>query len=239
MKWNNSALISYIILFLILLLLASSVSIKLENILEFKISIVLLLTDCLISFVRVLIPVIAALITGVLSGYMIFSRVSIKKIFMPVINFFRQISPFAWLPFSIIWFGLGEYPIFFVLFITLLFPIIIAAEEIFSRITQEIREEAEVAGASRFFLFSHIYLPLSIPSLINLFRIMWSLGWTSIIAAEMLGVSQGLGFRLLEFRYLIQHDKMFFYLLILGLIGVSSDFLIRTWMKYVYRKIFS
>ena len=158
---------------------------------------------------------------------------------MPAINFFRQISPFAWLPFSIIWFGLGEYPIFFVIFITLLFPIIIAAEEIFSRITREIREEAEVAGASRFFLFRRIYLPLSIPSLINLFRIMWSLGWTSIIAAEMLGVSQGLGFRLLEFRYLIQHDKMFFYLLILGLIGVSSDFLIRTWMKYIYRKIFS
>ena len=238
MKKTNQLVYGYILLALFLIFLASSVSVSLKEIMTFRISVGEMLIDCLISLLRVLLPILTAQITGIILGYLIFQWFPLKRVLLPLINFFRHISPFAWLPFSIIWFGLGEYPIFFVMFITLFFPITIAAEEIFSRINPEIREEAEVAGASRFQLFSRIYLPLSFPSLLNLFRIMWSLGWTSLIAAEMLGVSRGLGFRLLEFRYLMQYDRMFYYLLILGFIGISSDLLIRTWMKYVNITIF-
>jgi NitT/TauT family transport system permease protein len=52
---------------------------------------------------------------------------------------------------------------------------------------------------------------------------MWAVGWSTVIAAEMLGVSSGLGFRLLDFRYLLAYPQMLFYMLVIGLIGVVSD----------------
>jgi NitT/TauT family transport system permease protein len=222
-----------------MVILAVSVSVTPEDIKQLDISPMQILSDCLISFFRILLPIMAAMIIGSLTGYILFSSSLIKKLSLPFINFVRHISPFAWLPFAIIWFGLGEYPIFFILMVTLFFPVVIASEEIYSRISNELREEAEVAGATKTQLLSRIYFPLTLPSLINLFRIMWSLGWTTLIAAEMLGVNRGLGFRLLEYRYLIQHDKMFLYLIILGFIGITSDFMLRKLMKGIERKVFT
>ena len=238
MKQISLNFFSYALLISFMILLGFSVAVDPIEILTIDISLSQILSDCLISFLRIFIPILIVMITGSLTGFLLFKSSLIKKLSLPLINFIRHISPFAWLPFAIIWFGLGEYPVFFILMITLFFPIIIASEEIFNRVSREIREEAEVAGASELQMLSRIYFPLTLPSLLNLFRIMWSLGWTTLIAAEMLGVSKGLGFRLLEYRYLIQHDKMFLYLIILGFIGVYSDFLLRKLMQFMERKIF-
>ena len=187
----------------------------------------LLIHDILISFSRVTIASIFSWTAGIIGGFWLKKHHKYQIIFMPSINFIRHISPFAWLPFAIIWFGLGEAPIAFILLISLFFPSIVAATDSFKQIKSEIIDDALVSGADNRALFWHIELPLLIPTFISLFRIMWGLGWTTVIAAEMLGVQSGLGFRLLDFRYLLQYPQMFQYLLVMGFIGIIIDYGLR------------
>ncbi len=76
-------------------------------------------------------------------------------------------------------------------------------------------------------------MPLIVGSLFNLFRIIWGLGWATIIAVEMLGVNSGLGFRLLDFRYLLKYPDMLFYVIIMGTIGIFIDYLLRIFIEKI------
>jgi len=224
MKLNKFELGGGLLLFLLLIFLFFSLKIPFFEILDFDFSFRNLITDVLLSFFRVLATTLLAMVAGIILGYLFFHFKFLNKLFMPSINFIRHISPFAWLPFAIVWFGLGETPIAFIMFITLFFPSLIAATDIFSNIPREYFDEAEVSGANKFQIFSAIEIPLTIPNFINLFRIIWGLGWSTIIAAEMLGVSSGLGFRLLDFRYLLKYKNMLHYLIIMGTLGIIIDY---------------
>ena len=119
------------------------------------------------------------------------------------------------------------------MFITLFFPTLIASISTFSDIPSEYLDEAQVSGANQFQIFFRIELPLIIGSLFNLFRIIWGLGWATIIAVEMLGVNSGLGFRLLDFRYLLKYPDMLFYVIIMGTIGIFIDYLLRIFIEKI------
>ncbi|MEA2096390.1 MAG: ABC transporter permease subunit, partial [Candidatus Cloacimonadota bacterium] len=134
-------------------------------------------------------------------------------------------------------FGLGECPVTFIMFITLFFPTLIAASGHFSSLPHEYLDEGHVLGASQLQIFLHIELPLILPSLLNLFRIIWGLGWTVIIAAEMLGVSSGMGFRLLDFRYLLKYPEMLIYFIIMGFTGIIIDSILKVLINYYNKKI--
>ena len=234
-RFNNTSVFAVLLIFLIFLFLAISLDISFPDIFRIKISAHRLLSDILITFLRVSITTLCAWVCGVVVGYYIFQSNILKNLLLPIINLIRHISPFAWLPFAIIWFGLGEPSIFFVMFITLFFPTVIAVSEFFSTIPGEYIAEAQVCGASQSQLFFQIELPLILNNLLNLLRVIWGLGWSVIVAAEMLGVNSGLGFRLLDFRYLLKYPEMLVYLLVMGILGILFDkflfFLIKSYQK--------
>jgi len=227
LKLIKTRLPGFLILFLLILLLIGSMDTTLKNIFSTELSLEVLLTDILYSFLRVTLSSFAAGICGIIIGYLLFHFKILFNFLITSINFVRHISPFAWLPFSIIWFGLGEGPITFILFITLFFPTLIAVMTILSNIPREYLEEAQVLGASKLQIFLKIEIPLSLTDFLNTFRIIWGLGWTTIIAVEMLGVNSGLGFRLLDFRYLMNYSAMIIYIIIMGSIGILIDYLLR------------
>ena len=236
-KLNRSKIWGGLFVFIFFIILAFSLRISLNDILESRISISLLLSDIVISFLRVTIIAIIAWIIGILGGYLLYYSKSLNNLFLPIINFIRHISPFAWLPFAIIWFGLGEGPVTFIMFITLFFPTLIAASGHFSSLPHEYLDEGHVLGASPLQMFLHIELPLTLPSLLNLFRIIWGLGWTVIIAAEMLGVSSGMGFRLLDFRYLLKYPEMLIYFIIMGFTGILVDSILKILINSYNKKL--
>ena len=90
----------------------------------------------------------------------------------------------------------------------------------------ELLETASLDGASSDDLFRYIELPITMPEFVNLYRVLWSVGWTAIIAAEMLGVNSGMGYRLLDFRYLLMYRQMMYYIMIIGGIGIATDYLL-------------
>ena len=234
-KCNSTSFFAVLLILLIFLLLAISLDVSFSDIFHIKFSAGKLFSDILITFLRVSITTLCAWICGIAVGFFLFQSNVLKNILLPTINLIRHISPFAWLPFAIIWFGLGEPSIFFVMFITLFFPTVIAVSEFFSTIPGEYIDEAQVCGASRSQQFFQIELPLILNSLLNLLRVIWGLGWSVIVAAEMLGVNSGLGFRLLDFRYLLKYPEMLVYLLIMGGLGILFDkflyFLIKSYQK--------
>ncbi len=191
--------------------------------------------DSLITTSRVLFWSLLAWILGIMFGILFRNHQLLYRIGIYPINFIKQISPFAWLPLAIILFGLGEWSVGFVLLISMIFPSMIMTVELFRHLPQSILEEAKSAGAHGWYLLFHIELPLSMKGLITHYRLLWSIGWNTVIAAEMLGVSQGLGYRILDFRYLLAYRSMIIYIIIIGMIGIISDKII----KSVARKYFS
>ena len=226
-KSNKRILPAYLLTLILIFILMRSMQTGLKQMMATDLTWGSLITDLLYSFIRVTLTAIAAWISGILIGYLMYSYKPLFDLLIIAVNFIRHISPFAWLPFAIIWFGLGETPVAFILFITLFFPTLIAVINTFNNIPAEYLEEADVLGASKLQKFLKIQLPLAWNDLLNTLRIIWGLGWTTIIAVEMLGVNNGLGFRLLDFRYLMNYSAMIIYIIIMGLIGVVVDFLLR------------
>ena len=236
-KLNRSKIGGGLFVLILFIVLAFSLGISQRDLLQSRISISLLFLDLATSFLRVTIVAIIAWLIGILGGYLLHYSASLNDLFLPIINFIRHISPFAWLPFAIIWFGLGEGPVMFIMFITLFFPTLIASSGHFSSLPHEYIDEGLVLGASQLQMFLHIELPLTLPALLNLFRIIWGLGWTVIIAAEMLGVSSGMGFRLLDFRYLLKYPEMLIYFIIMGFTGILVDSILNILIKFYNRKL--
>lgn len=99
-------------------------------------------------------------------------------------------------------------------------------KEIFTKIPHEYIDEAQVCGSTFIQQFLLIELPVCADELVNVFRIVWGMGWTIIIAVEMLGVQSGLGYRLLDFRYLLKYREMIVYIIIMGVFGIIINQLI-------------
>ena len=214
---------AYLLIFLVILLLMVSLGLKLDSLGTLRISGWTVIQDLISTFLRVTIISLVAWLLGISCGWFLHHLQILRMVTLPVINFLRHISPFAWLPFAIIWFGLGEQPVAFILLITLFFPALIAIREMYADVPKEYLDEARVCGAKGWQLFYHIEIPLITVSLLNFYRILWGLGWTVVIAAEMLGTATGLGFRLLDFRYLLFYEEMILYLIIMGISGILVD----------------
>jgi len=190
-----------------------------------------ILSDILFSFSRVVVATSISWLFCVSIGFFLHKFRSLYNICLPVINFMRQISPFVWLPFAIMLVGLGELPIAVVLFTAMFFPGVVMVFEVIESFPRDVYEEAITSGANHLQLFFRIELPILWKQLVNIFRILWSVGWSTVIAAEMLGVSRGLGFRLLDFRYLLEYKMMLLYIFIIGSIGILSDLGIRRFSR--------
>jgi NitT/TauT family transport system permease protein len=194
-----------------------------------------LLADLVASLARTVAAVGAAWVLGIAGGYALHARPVARQLALPLVNFLRSVSPFAWLPFAVVWFGLGEAPVAFVLVVALVFPAVVAAADAFAGLEREYVDEARVLGAGRGRMLNDVKLPLAAPALLSLLRVLWGLGWSTVVAAEMLGVDSGLGFRLLDFRYLVQYPPMLAYVAVMGTVGIVVDQGLRAWCGRVDR----
>jgi NitT/TauT family transport system permease protein len=227
---GKRTLISLTGILLILIIISGlgiSINLSFDGLSQIRISRQTIVTDFSYTILRVWVVSVIAWTIAILIGGLLNKIVFLDPLTIPAVNFVRNISPFAWFPFAIIWFGIGEHPIIFVLFITLFFPTLIAAREIFHDIPKDYIDEAKVCGAKGTTLFFRIELPLVMVQLVNLFRIIWGLGWTAVIAAEMLGTNVGLGYRLLDFRYMLFYEEMLLYIVLMGVTGVVVDYALK------------
>lgn len=226
-RWRAASLGGYVLLGGLLLALAWSLELGPAAWADLRLSWPLLAVDLGLSLLRTLAACLTAWSGACLVGYSLWARPILYRLLLPLVNFVRAIPPLAWLPFAIFWFGLGEAPVFFILVVALFFPCLVAARDAFAQIDRDFVDEARVLGAGGWRLFARVMLPLALPALLTLLRVAWALGWGTVVAAEMLGVHSGMGFRLLDFRFLVQYPPMLVYLVVMGLVGIGVDRILR------------
>ncbi|MCD6180969.1 MAG: ABC transporter permease subunit [Candidatus Cloacimonetes bacterium] len=232
MRKSGINLLSWLLLGGVFVLLACTVDVSFRQLVHSVISFPMF-RDAAVSLFRVVVPLAVVWVLSIILGYLFWFFPSINRLCGPTLHFLRGIPPMAWLPFTILWFGIGEVPLFAVMMLTLLFPGIVGSHGAFCAVPREYHEEGVVCGSSAWQLFWWVELPLSLVAQLQSLRLLWGLGWGTLVAGEMLGVQSGLGFRLLDFRYLLRYGEMLVVLGFMGTLVLGVDVLLRAVIRRV------
>lgn len=180
------------------------------------------------SLFRVSAGFLLALCLGVPSGLLIgwFGRAF--QAFNPAIQVLRPISPIAWIPVAILWFGVTDLAPIFLIFLASLFPIMTASIAAVQNIQPVYVRAAENFGLRGPALFTKVVFPAALPQIITGIRIALGVAWLVLVAAEMIAVSSGLGYLIIDARNAgSRYDLVVAGMILIGLIGLTLDFLVR------------
>ncbi len=173
------------------------------------------------SLARVATGYAIAAVFGVLLGALSGITAVVGLGFRDVLELLRPIPPIAWVPIAILWFGLGDSSAWFVVFLGAFFPIFIQVSHAFANCPEEHLEVARAYEASPMATFLWVRIPAAAPDIAQGLRIGLGLAWTSVIAAELVGVKNGLGDRIQQLRYVADYEGMVVCMIAIGLLGWS------------------
>ncbi len=140
-----------------------------------------------------------------------------------LIHIFRTISPIAWIPLAILWFGIGDLPAIFIIFITAVFPIIVATIHAVKHVDPLLLKVARNFGATNKQIILKVIVPSALPHIFVGLRIALGISWMVIVAAEMVGMRSGLGYMILDARNFLRTDMIIAGMIVIGLIGLLLD----------------
>ena len=182
-----------------------------------------LLDGILISFVRVLEGFLTALIAAFILGIAVSLFRKIEILTDLVIQILRPIPPIAWIPLAILWFGIGEESKIFIIFMGAFFPIFVNIVDGVKSLDTRYFELAKVYEVSKKDLIFRIVLPGALPSIMTGIRLGIGNAWVCVVAAEMIGATQGIGYMLSNGRSLSRPDIVILGMLIVGIVGKLMD----------------
>ncbi len=148
--------------------------------------------------------------------------------FNPMIQAFRPISPIAWIPVAILWFGVTDAAPIFLIFLASVFPIIVSAASAVRSVPPSYLQAAQNFGLSRPRLFARVILPATFPQILTGLRISLGVAWLVVVAAEMIAVNSGLGYLIIDARNAgKRYDLVVAGMVMIGVIGWMLDMLMR------------
>ncbi len=144
--------------------------------------------------------------------------------FNPLIQILRPISPLAWIPIAILWFGVGDLAAVFLIFLGCFFPLLLTAINAVHSIPAVYLNAGRNFGLSSTALVARVLFPAVIPQLLVGMRITLGIGWLVVVAGEMIAVNSGLGFLIVDARNAgNRYDLVVAGMVIIGLIGLLLD----------------
>lgn len=142
----------------------------------------------------------------------------------PILQFLRPISPLAWIPLSILWFGVGDGAAVFLIFIATVLPLTLSAMQAAHNVHPVHVAAAKNFGLSGFGILRRVILPAALPDLIGAIRIALGIAWLVVVAAEMIAVNSGLGFLIVDARNAgDRYDLVVAGMVAIGVIGLVLD----------------
>ncbi len=175
------------------------------------------------SLYRVMIGFGLAAALGTPLGLWMGLKFSIRVALLPTVNFFRSLSPLAWIPFAILWFGIGDSPAIFLIFMAAFFPIALATCAAVANVPQIYFRVARDYGLSGSKLLTQVTLPAIMPQVITSLRVTAGLSWLVVVAAEMIAGKDGLGFAIWDARNGLRPDLLAVGMIVIGALGVVLD----------------
>lgn len=182
-----------------------------------------LFNDLVASLFRVTTGFLLAVVTGMPLGLLLGSQTRARVALLPAINFFRNLSPLAWIPFAILWFGIGDVPAIFLIFMASFFPIVLATIAAVATIPAVHFRVARDYGIKGTELLTQVTLPAVLPQVITALRVTAGLAWVVVVAAEMIAGRDGLGFAIWDARNGLRMDLLVTGMIVIGIIGVIID----------------
>ena len=192
-----------------------------------------LLTHIGISTARVFSAFLLACVIGIPLGLAMGMSPTMRGIFDPPIEFYRPIPPLAYLPLMIIWFGIGETSKVLLIFLSVFAPITLGARSGVKSAAIEQIHAAYSFGASRWKVLLHVILPAAMPEILTAMRIGIGFGWTTLVAAEMVAATQGIGYMVLSASQFLQTPTVIMGIIIIAAIAYAFDML----MRFIERKL--
>jgi len=146
----------------------------------------------------------------------------------PVFQILRPISPIAWIPIAILWFGIGDASPVFLIFISTVFPLVVQTATGVHSIEPRFLQAAENFGVPRWKLYLRVIWPAALPQVIVGMRISLGVAWLVVVAAEMIALRSGLGYMIIDARNAgNRYDLVVSGMVVIGLIGLLLDALMR------------
>jgi ABC-type nitrate/sulfonate/bicarbonate transport system permease component len=152
----------------------------------------------------------------------------LERLVDPFVEIFRPISPLAWIPLAILWFGIGEAGKVFVVCVATLFPTLLSTIAGVKRIDPVLVHAGQVLGCTdQVSLLRKVIFPAALPSIVVGLRISFGTGWAAIIAAELVAARSGLGYLIANGMEILRADKVLVGMAMIGILGVCFDALFR------------
>ncbi len=184
----------------------------------------LLLKYAVASLFRVTWGFTAAAVLAIPLGLIIGWYRRAELAFNPLIQILRPISPLAWIPIAILWFGVGDGAAVFLIFISCFFPLLLTAMNSVQNVPAVYINAGRNFGLSQATLIYRVLYPAVMPQLITGLRITLGLAWLVVVAAEMIAVNSGLGFLIIDARNAgNRYDLVVAGMVVIGVIGLLLD----------------
>ncbi|KZX10460.1 putative aliphatic sulfonates transport permease protein SsuC [Methanobrevibacter filiformis] len=179
-------------------------------------------TDTLFKVISgLIIASIVAIPCGLLMGW----SKKLEEMTKIVVGVLRPIPPLAWIPFSILWFGIGTVPAIFIIFMGCVFPILIYTIDGVKRTDKVLVEAGETLGANSYQTLTKVIFPSSIPTIVSGLKVAVGIALMCTVSAEMIASDKGLGHLILNASQLFDTGATVIGMLAIGVIGLIFDYI--------------
>nr|WP_144142329.1 ABC transporter permease [Paraburkholderia sp. BCC1884] len=186
-----------------------------------------LLEHALVSLRRIAVGLVFALVIGIPIGFLIGHFRWLERTLSPTLQFLRMVSPLSWMPIAVMSLGVGDRPVYFLLTFAAVWPLIMSTASGVAHIDRRWIQLGESLAATRFEMLWHVYLPGIASHVLTGLRLSIGILWIVLVPAEMLGVSAGLGYLVLDTRDRLAYSELTAVIVIIGAIGFSLDYAAR------------
>ena len=184
-----------------------------------------LLTNTINTLFKVTAGLIIAAVVAIPLGIVLGWYKLLEDLGTFVISVLRPIPPVAWIPFSILWFGVGTFPAIFIIFMGCVFPILVYTIDGVKRTDKVLVESAQTLGANDWNVLKRVVVYSAVPYIVSGLKVGVGIALMCTISAEMIGSGTGLGYMILTASNLFDPGTIVVGMLVIGLIGLTFDYL--------------
>lgn len=188
---------------------------------------------CYLSTKRVMVGWFWSAVLALPIGMLMARSSKFAAIIQPVIEFVRYLPVVALVPLTILYLGIDENQKYVIIFLGTFFQLVLMVCDTVSSIDKNMINAARTLGAGKLQVYTEVIFPAALPGLMDDFRMTIGWAWTYLVVAEMVAASAGLGYIILKSQRFLATDVIFAGLIMIGVIGLITDFLLRGLTKII------
>jgi NitT/TauT family transport system permease protein len=196
----------------------------------------IIFTHLKVSLIRFAAGYLSASILAVALGLALGRIRRLWNIIDPIVQVIRPVSPIAWSPFIVLWFGIGDAPAIVIIFLAAFFPVLLSTVSAVRKVSPIYLKLAQNFELNRYSLLTKIIFPAAFPTIANGLHIAVGTAWIFLVSGEMVGAQSGLGFLIIDSRNMIRLDLVLAGILFIGICGLLLDQCVRLFERWMEKQ---